>query len=61
MNMKAFSPGQLLMMPNMPIARTSIFSRIDLPVEAGQESGRFWELMYDSVYDESHVQDRREP
>jgi hypothetical protein len=33
----------------------------DLPVEAGQELGHFWELMYDSAYDESHVQDRREP
>jgi hypothetical protein len=29
--------------------------------EAGQELGHFWELMYDSAYDESHVQDRREP
>jgi hypothetical protein len=28
------------------------------PVEAGQEVGHFRELMYDSVYDESRIQDR---
>jgi ABC-type uncharacterized transport system substrate-binding protein len=33
----------------------------DLPVEAGQEWRRFRELMYDSAYDESHIQGRREP
>jgi hypothetical protein len=31
------------------------------PVEAGQEWRRFWGLMYDLVYDESYIQDRREP
>jgi hypothetical protein len=34
----------------------------DLPDEGlGKNRGRFRELMYDSAYDESYIQDRREP
>src|SRR5260370_21269921 len=32
-----------------------------LPYEVGQEWRYFRELMYDSRYDESHIQDRRQP
>jgi hypothetical protein len=33
-------------------------TRSDLPDESGQERGLFLDLMYDSVHDESQIQDR---